>query len=160
MLVGASGATVAAAQQAVSTQMPAFKGYVVDQAAILSPDLRRRLAERLGRFERRTRHQMAVVTVASLGGEDVAVYTRRLGNRWGVGWKGVNDGVVVLVAPNERKVRIAIGDGLTRTLPEAFCGEVIRKLMTPAFTTGRFDQGVEAGVVVLIARVDKVERKR
>lgn len=96
---------------------------------------------------------MAVVTVRSLGGEDVARFTIALAGRWGVGRRGVNDGVVVLIAPRERKVRISVGDGLRVVLPDSFCRTVIDRRMAPVLARGDYDAGVEAGVSVLIARL-------
>src|SRR6476659_7177855 len=87
-------------------------GRVTDAANVVSKQQEAALSDRLARFEDATKHQMVVVTVNSLGGRDVADYTRDLANAWGIGRKGYDDGVVVLVAPNERKVRIAVGDGL------------------------------------------------
>ena len=129
-----------------------FTGYVVDQARILSPAVRQRLTEQLGRFERATRHQFAVVTVTTLNGADVATFATRLGTRWGVGRRGANDGVLLLVAPNEHKARIAVGDGLRAILPDRFCQAVMSQRMVPAFARGRYDEGVEAGVQTLFGR--------
>ncbi|PAX06966.1 permease [Sphingomonas lenta] len=121
---------------------------------MLGPETRRRLTDRLGRLERETKQQMAVVTVATLGGEEVGAFTRRLGNQWGVGRKGVNDGIILLVAPRDQKSRISVGDGLRRELPDAFCQELMHHVLVPAFARGQLKQGVIAGVSVLIDRVD------
>lgn len=137
-----------------STEAPLeFSGYVVDQAAILSSDDRQALTRRLEDFQRTTGHQLAVVTVASLHGEDIALFTRRLANTWGVGRKGLNDGVVVLVAPHDRQARIEVGRGLEQQLTDAFCRQVMQQRMVPSFAKGRFAQGIDAGVSALIARL-------
>lgn len=135
-----------------------FTGYVVDQARFLSDDARQRLTERLGRFQRETGHQLVVVTVPTLKGEEIKAFTIRLANRWGVGRKGVNDGVMVLIAPTERRERISVGDGLRFQLPDSYCQHVLDRVMVPAFARREFDQGVEAGVSALLNRAEAPER--
>jgi uncharacterized protein len=87
------------------------------------------------------------VTVASLEGETIEDYTLQLFNRWGVG--GPQPGVVLLVAPAERKVRITTGRGLEETLPDELCGEIIRTYITPRFRNGDFVSGINEGVKAL-----------
>ena len=96
---------------------------------------------------------MVIVTVSTLGGRDVADFTRDLANSWGIGRKGHNDGVVLLVAPNERKVRIAVGYGLEKALPNALCQKIIDEQMLPRFREGDLPAGIEAGSRALIARL-------
>jgi len=148
---------VAAKQSATGGTRLAFTGYVVDQAGVLNPEERQRLTGRLSRLQHDTGHQFAVVTVTSLGGEDVGAFTTRLANRWGVGRKGLNDGVLLLVAPRDRRARIAVGYGLERRLPDAFCQEVMNQRMVPAFAQGKFGLGIEAGVSEIIARLAATE---
>lgn len=134
-----------------------FTGYVVDQANVLRPDERSALTEQLGEFQRSTKHQLAVVTVKSLKGREIAEFTNALANRWGVGRKDVNDGIVVLVAPNDRKARISVGRGLKSRLPNAFCQGVMSNVMVPQFAKGHFGLGVKAGVTAIIQRLAKSE---
>ncbi|MDQ1228812.1 uncharacterized protein QE379_000238 [Sphingomonas sp. SORGH_AS 879] len=130
-----------------------FTGYVVDQAQLLNSDEKQRLTLWLGRFQRETGHQLAVVTVKTLHGEDVKDFTMRLANRWGVGRKDLNDGIVILVAANDRKARIAVGIGLEQRLPDAFCQQVMSRIMVPAFAKARIGQGIERGVSAIIERL-------
>jgi uncharacterized protein len=132
----------------------ALTGRVGDQALILDPGAEARLAARLERLEQATRHQMIVVTVPSLGGRDVADYARALANAWGIGRPGHNDGVVILVAPNERKARIAVGDGLEGVLPDALCAQIMRDEMIPRFRSADYAGGIEAGVGALARRLE------
>ena len=131
----------------------ALAGWVTDAADVLTPTQEANLSTKLQRLERTTHHQMVVVTVPSLGGSEIASFTRNLANRWRVGRKGHNDGVVVLVAPNERQVRIAVGYGLERTLTNALCKQIIDEQMLPHFEKGDLPRGIEAGVDSLIARL-------
>ncbi|WP_198507643.1 TPM domain-containing protein [Qipengyuania seohaensis] len=125
-------------------------GRVTDAANILDEEFELALSERLDRFEEVTKHQMVVVTVSSLEGRDVTDFTRDLANGWGIGRKDHNDGVVVLVAPNERKTRIAVGSGLEAAIPDSACQAIIENRMLPRFRKGEFAEGIEAGVDALI----------
>ena len=143
----------ATANSAAATPAVPLAGRVTDAADILSAEQEARLAAKLGNLERATRHQMVVATVPTLGGRDVADFTRDLANSWGIGRKGYNDGVVLLVAPKERKVRIAVGYGLEKTLTHDVCQEIIDDLMLPRFRQGDVPGGIEAGTDALIARL-------
>lgn len=131
----------------------ALKGRVTDAAGLLGPQEREHLADMLQGFEQATSHQMVVVTVPSLNGQDVKTFTTELGNAWGIGRKGHDDGVLVLLAPNEREARIGVGYGLEETLPDDFCQQVMDELMVPRFQKGDWAKGVEAGVTALARRI-------
>jgi uncharacterized protein len=124
-------------------------GPVLDAANLLPDVDEARLSERLRGFYDRTGHALVVVTTPSLGGEDIADYTRKLANRWGVGDAKRNDGAVLLVAPRERKVRIAIGTGMTKQVPDALCARIISERITPRFKRGEMVAGIEAGADAL-----------
>lgn len=155
-LLLAVGQHPSAAMSAGAAAAPAsshLRDYVSDMAHVLPPASKARLAKSLKAFEHRTRHQMVVVTTPSLGGKDIAAYARAWGNRRGIGRKGINDGAIVLVAPNERKVRIAVGDGLTAQLPDERCQAIIDRDMLPSFRAGDFGAGLERGVAALSRQV-------
>lgn len=125
-------------------------GWVTDAADILPEEAEARLAAKLAELERRTRHQMVVVTLPTLGGRDVADVADALGNAWGVGH---GDGVVVLVAPNERRMRISTANGIRAVLPDETCQQIIDDTMPPRFRDGDFPGGIEAGTDALIAHL-------
>jgi uncharacterized protein len=131
----------------------AFTGFVVDEARLLSASERAQLTNELDHFQQRSGHQFAVVTVSRLDGEEIGIFTRRLAKRWGVGRKRENDGVVLLVAPRERKVRIEVGLGLERRLTNPYCQSVLRTKVMPWFRQGRFGAGIQAGVAAIISRL-------
>lgn len=133
-----------------------FAGRVTDAAQVLSPELESRLADRLKRLERRTHHQMVIVTASSLDGRDVQSFTTDLANAWGIGRKGFDDGVVLLVAPRERKMRIAVGYGLEKRLSDQDCRTIMDRDMLPKFNKGDLAGGIEAGTNALIARLDQI----
>lgn len=149
-------ATAACREQAVDVpraqvsgcpaEYPKSAGRVTDAAGVLPLPAQIRLEQQLSNIERTTAHQVAVVTVPTLGGKDVALVARCLGDRWGIGRKGVNDGIVLLVAPDERKARIAVGDGLRRELTDAEASAIMEAALVPAFRQNDFGGGVTAGV--------------
>lgn len=96
---------------------------------------------------------MVVVTAPTTGGRDIADFARDLGNSWGIGRKGYNDGVMILVAPNERKVRIAVGYGLEKRLTDRLCKQIIEQEMLPHLREGDFAGGIGAGTDALIAQL-------
>ena len=140
-----------ASMQAGSVAQPAIvrTGWVTDAAQVLDPGQRSALRRQLGRLEHDTGHQLVVVTVPGLRGQNTAAFARRLGYAWGVGRPGINDGVVLLVAPQERKVRIEVGRGLERILPNARCADILQHTMIPRFTAGEIGGGIVAGVAAL-----------
>jgi uncharacterized protein len=113
-----------AAEAGSAVRLP-LTGPVVDEANIIPDEEENILSGKLAALERATHHQMVVVTVKSLEGEEIKPFTTNLANSLGVGRRGYNDGVVLLVAPNERKMRIAVGLGLEVSLPDDLCQQII-----------------------------------
>lgn len=141
-------------QEAVaSTGFPSLAGRVTDVAQVLTGQQKNRLSAKLELIEQTTGHQMIVVTVPTLGGRDIAGFARDLGNTWGIGRKGYDDGVILLVAPRERRIRIAVGYGLEEALPNALCKQIIDKQMLPHFRNDDLAGGIEAGVDALASRL-------
>ncbi|MXO96854.1 TPM domain-containing protein [Erythrobacter aquimaris] len=128
-------------------------GPVSDHASILAPAAEQAIAQKLIDLEKATGHQMVVVTVGSLMGREIADYTTDLGGAWGIGRAGVDNGVILLVAPNERRVRIAVGYGLEEVLPDEFCSAVIQNSILPHFRQDDYFSGIAAGTDQLIGRL-------
>ena len=124
---------------------PQPQGRVNDFAGLLAPATVKSLAAEITAFEAQTQHQFAVVTVTSLEGNTVEAYTLGLARTWGVGRKDSNDGVVLLVAPHERKMRIEVGRGLEGVLPNGACDRIIQDIIVPAFRRGDMEAGTVAG---------------
>jgi len=93
---------------------------------------------------------MVIATVSSLGGKDIKTYTTDLFNAWGVGRKGYNDGVVVLIAPIQHQARIAVGYGLEKVLTDRVCADIMRDTMIPHLKAGDAYGGIDAGVDALV----------
>jgi uncharacterized protein len=141
---GTNRATVA---PAVSTAgLPVRTGWVVDQANLIPQDKEAYFTGRLAALEHRTGRQFFVVTVKGLGAEPIEDYGRRLGTAWAVGGQGRYDGVLLIVAPDEKKVRIATGRGLRPVLTDEMCAEIINRDMLPRFRNGKMLEAIEAGI--------------
>ena len=131
---------------------PTLTGRVVDAADVLSGDDEVILGNKLQALEEKSGHQVAVATVPSLEGYDIADYGNRLFRFWKLGNNTKNDGVLVLIAPNERKVRIEVGYGLEGDMTDAISSVIINHDMVPRFKTGDWSGGLALG----IDDVDKV----
>lgn len=135
---------------AQDTAIPYLSGRVVEQAGILSTQARERLAAMLQAHERATGNQIVVLTVPTLGGESVEDYAVRVFEEWKLGSRDKDNGVLIVLVPQDRRVRIEVGYGLEGTLTDATASRIIRDLMTPRFREGNYDVGIEAGVTAVI----------
>lgn len=143
------------------TDEPALEltGRVVDAAEILSPEFETALTERLARLEQETLVQLVVATTPSLQGHEIEEYSFKLANAWGIGDAERNDGLLILVAPNERRVRIEVGRGLEQAVKDEEAFLIIKDSITPHFRTGDYESGVSAGVDGLVSEVSSPELK-
>src|SRR5687768_7244828 len=112
--------------QAAWAALPKMEGPVNDLAGVLAPEAEQAIKSRIRAVEAATTAEIAVVTVRSLEGETVETYANRLFNQWGIGKKGKDNGVLILAAIEDRKIRIEVGYGLEGTLPDGRCGQIIR----------------------------------
>jgi uncharacterized protein len=133
---------------------PALTGRVVDEAGILSPQAEADISAQLSAHEQSTSNQVVVVTLKSLQGYDIADYANRLFRHWGIGQKGRNNGVLLIIAPNERKMRIEVGYGLEGALTDAESFSIIEREIKPPFRKGNYEQGIRAGVSAIIAAIN------
>lgn len=117
-------------------------GYVNDFAGILSPETEVKLNRLIGDLEKQTTAQVAVATVESISPETVEIYTNKLFEKWGVGQKEKDNGVLILVAVMERKTWIEVGYGLEGAIPDARVSRIYRDIMVPAFGKGDFNDGI------------------
>ncbi|MEH6664194.1 MAG: TPM domain-containing protein [Brevundimonas sp.] len=138
---------------AFSQTFPALSGRVVDEARLLSAEREAALTERLERLEAETSDQLVVVTVNDLQGYPIEDYGYRLGRAWGIGQDEDDNGVLLIVAPNERKVRIEVGYGLEPILTDALSARIIHEEMLPAFREAGFERGITQGVDALITQM-------
>jgi uncharacterized protein len=160
-LIAALVAVLWIAAASAAANFPALTGRVVDAAHILSPvttaDLERKLAD----LEQKSGIQLVVGTVSSLSGEEIEPYANELFRAWKLGETKKNNGVLLLIAPKERKVRIEVGYGLEGTLTDAVSSIIIANAIAPRFKAGDFDGGVTRGVddIITALTTDSAEWK-
>ena len=142
-----------AAGPAIALEVPPLKGRVNDYAAMLSPATVSQLENSLALFEQQQSTQLAVLTVASLAGDSLEDFSLRVAETWKIGQKGLDNGAVLVIARDDRKLRIEVGYGLEGRLTDLAAGRIIRDVITPQFRNGRFDQGVIDGVTAMMATV-------
>jgi uncharacterized protein len=140
MILMASASHTAAAQD-----FPALTGRVVDNANLLNEADEADITAKLAALETATQRQLVVATISDLQGYDIADYSYQLGRKWGIGDKDRNDGALLVIAPNERKIRVEVGYGLEGTLTDAVSSQIIRNDITPAFKAGDYAAGIKAG---------------
>lgn len=136
---------------AAAPDYPALTGRVVDQAGLLTAQSRAALEQKLEQHERATGNQVVVVTLRSLQGESIEDYGVGLGRHWGIGREGEDDGALLIVAPNEREVRIEIGYGLEGTLTDALSSQIVQTEILPRFRQGDMEGGIVAGTEAILA---------
>jgi len=140
---------------------PELTGRVVDDAGILDPATKSALERKLAEFETKTTGQLVVVTLKSLQGTSIEDYGYQLGRHWGIGQKEKNTGALLIVAPNERKVRIEVGYGFEGTLTDAVSRLIIENSILPRFQVNDFAGGITRGVddIIQAVSVDSEEWK-
>ncbi|WP_313004442.1 TPM domain-containing protein [Brevundimonas sp.] len=138
---------------AAEIRFPALTGRVVDDAQLLTPEQEQVLTAKLETLERQTGDQLVVVTLPSLQDQEIEDFGYQLGRHWGIGQKENDGGALLIVAPNERKVRIEVGYGLEGVLTDAYSSQIIRNDILPAFRTGDYAAGIMAGADAVIAQL-------
>ncbi len=137
----------AGAQQ---SRIPEYSGYVNDYANIISRPTESALSSLISQVERMTTAQLAIVTVGSTYPLDIETYAVRLFEKWGIGQKGKDNGVLLLIAMKDRKMRIEVGYGLEGAIPDALAKVIIQDYVTPSFKAGDFDEGITKGALGII----------
>lgn len=136
---------LASVAEAKTPQFPPLTGRVVDSAGILDTGTVAALDSLLAGHEQQTGEQVVIATIPDLGGDDIADYGYQLGRAWGIGQKDKDNGALLIVAPNEKQVRIEVGYGLEGVLTDAISRMVIDQLILPRFRAGDIPGGIVAG---------------
>jgi uncharacterized protein len=139
---------------AIAELPPRPSGPVLDLADILPTNEEAKLDQQLRDLNARTGDALVVVTIRSLGGETIEDYSYNLFNTWGIGDADTRRGLLLLVAPTERKVRIEVGCGLESTISDITAGRIIRDRITPEYRQGDLVGGTLAGVEAMLARLN------
>ena len=158
----ASALVMFAIATAQALTFPALTGRVVDEAGILDANMRQTVGAKLAAMEQKSSDQLVVVTLESLQGTSIEDYGYQLGRTWKIGQKGTNNGALLIVAPNERKVRIEVGYGLEGALTDAVTKFIIENSILPRFRAGDFPGGIARGVddIIQVMTGDAEEWKR
>jgi len=147
--------SLSAAREACARAWPKPQGYVSDFASVMDPVSRDSIDAIAGELREKTGAELAVVTLHDLGGDEIDPVAVDLYGAWGIGKKGKDEGVLILLAAQERRVRIEVGYGLEGILPDGLCGSIIRRVMAPDLAQGRIGAGLLHGVSAVTAVIAK-----
>jgi uncharacterized protein len=143
------------AMTAAALDVPFLSGRVNDNAEVLNEGTRQSITERIKAHEDRTGDQIAVLTVPTLEGENIEEYAVKVFESWKLGKKGKDNGVLIIVVPKDRRMRIEVGYGLEGTLTDLAAGRIVRNVMTPRFKAGDYNGGIDAGVQAVLDLLEK-----
>lgn len=139
---------------AQADEFPALTGRIVDLANLLDDATESALLASLATHEEATSNQVVILTLPSLNGNDIADYANRLGRFWELGTAEKNNGVLLVVAPNERKVRIEVGYGLEGALTDALSSIIIQREILPAFRQNNYSPGIQQGIAAILKAIE------
>ena len=142
---------------AFAQEAPFFSGYVNDYAHLLTESTQQELEARLRDHQQRTTNQVTVLTVEGLEGESVEDYALRVGESLKIGQKEKDNGILLLIARDDRAIRIEVGYGLEPYLTDAYAGRIIREVMAPAFRSGDYDAGIANGVNAILEKAEGID---
>jgi uncharacterized protein len=131
---------------ASALDVPPLRGRVNDYAGVMSKEQARGLESRLAQFEQETGHQVAVLTIPTLDGEDIEGFSIRVAENWKIGKKGFDNGVILVVAIKDRRLRLEVGYGLEGALPDAIAKTIISDYIVPGFRAQNYAGGIIAGI--------------
>jgi uncharacterized protein len=134
----------------LALDVPPLAAHVNDYAGVMSKQAAEELEADLARFEKSDSTQIVILTIPSLEGEDLETFSIKVAESWKIGQKGIDNGVIILVARNERKVRIEVGRGLEGKLTDLMSGRIIRERIAPRFRAGDFDGGLKEGAQAIM----------
>lgn len=146
LCVIAAGLTLLVGQAAAEPKFPELTGRIVDQSKLLTSEDRQAIEAELAALETKSTDQIVVVTLPSLQGYPIEDFSYQLGRKWGIGQAGKNNGILLVVAPNDRKVRIEVGRGLEPLMTDIMSSLIINNGILPAFRRGDFSGGIRSGV--------------
>lgn len=146
---------LAALAQGTVQAVPPLSAHVIDRTGTLTSAQQEAIESKLAAFEQSAGTQLVVLVVATTAPEDIASYANRVGNDWKIGRKDVGDGLLLVVAKNDRKLRIEVAKALEGAVPDLAAKQVIDQAIAPRFKQGDFAGGIEAGVDRLVQLVQK-----
>ncbi len=142
---------------------PKLTGQIVDRAQMLDTQQKNSLLQHLKKLEEKSSDQLVIVTLPSLQGYDIAEFSLELARHWKIGQKDTNNGVLLVIAPKERKMRIEVGYGLEGTLTDILAHKIITNRIKPAFKKGQMFEGIKAGTIdiidILLGNAEEVKQR-
>lgn len=141
--------TLAVETAAVPQDVPKNNGWVTDLADLLTPQQEREISALLASYQSGSTHEIALLTVPDLNGRTIEELGLNTFREWGIGSKETSNGALLVIAKQERKIRIEVGRGLEGDLPDVLCGRIIRDVISPTFKQGDFPGGILAGLVAM-----------
>ncbi|MFO1212594.1 MAG: TPM domain-containing protein, partial [Paenacidovorax caeni] len=151
--IAASAFPASAQAQAALRAVPALTAHVIDQTGTLSSSQRQALEAQLAAIEQQHGAQVVVLMVPATAPEDIAAFANRVGNTWKIGRRDVGDGVLLIVAKDERRMRIEVAKALEGAIPDIAAARIIDEAMKPRFRSGDFAGGLQAAIEQLGARI-------
>lgn len=148
------GVMLAVAAAVPALEVPYLTGRVNDYAGMLDPEEESRVAARLEALEQANGAQVVVLTIPSLEGEVLEDYSLRVAETWGLGNEEVDNGLLFLIARDDRKLRLEVGYGLEGVIPDVLAGRILRNVVQPEFRAGRFAAGIEAAVETIATAIE------
>lgn len=148
------GVMLAVTAAVPALEVPYLTGRVNDYAGMLDPEEESRIAARLEALEQTNGAQVVVLTVPSLEGEVLEDYSLRVAETWGLGDEEVDNGLLFLIARDDRKLRLEVGYGLEGVIPDVLAGRILRNVVQPEFRAGRFAAGIEAAVETIATAIE------
>ncbi|WP_198009350.1 YgcG family protein [Nitrosomonas sp. Is79A3] len=142
---------LAATLSRAEVAIPLLKSHVTDLTAILSASEVTQLEQKLAAFEKAKGSQVAVLIVPATHPETIEQYALRVAETWKLGRKGIDDGVLLLIAKNDRTLRIEVGYGVEGALPDAMAKRIIAEIIVPQFKAGNFAAGIDAGIDAILS---------
>jgi uncharacterized protein len=136
-------------------EVPALRGRVNDYAGVMNKDQVRSLESRLAQFEQETGHQVAVLAIPTLDGEDIEGFSIRVAENWKIGKKGFDNGVILVVAVKDRRLRLEVGYGLEGVLPDAIAKRITSEYIVPHFRSQDYAGGIIAGIDAVLKVIKK-----
>jgi uncharacterized protein len=130
--------------------VPERAGRVTDKANVLKAEDRARIDKALEQYERETFHPIALLTIPALAGEPIESYSRRVASAWKLGQKGLDDGILLVIAMNDKIVRIELGRGMQKYISNDEAEEIIEEHIIPSFGRGDYARGIQAGIIELM----------
>jgi uncharacterized protein len=144
-----------ALSSSAALDVPPLRGRVNDYAGVMNQDQARTLESQLAQFEQDTGHQVVVLTIPTLDGEDIEGFSIRVAENWKIGKKGFDNGVILVVAIKDRKLRLEVGYGLEGVLPDAIANRIISDYIVPRFRSQDYTGGIVAGVDAVLKVIKK-----